>query len=489
MKKYTIICFAFVFLIIFTFIGYLIVNNYKGINLISILSPFHNKPLSASIAVNTAQFYYGMNVEMSQILPSSERYIVNSQGKDLIDISADLGINMLRITNSTRSFNDNKDAIYTQTQWYTVLDKMQRKGIRAIILIETASNNGDYYSRDIRPVNIDLVNSYVIDSGVLNHPNVYAVDIKNEPIITQNNLSYLKKASEMIKAKYSHILITIGWWGSQSGDINADVGNSNNQLQWDNYHIGKLLDPFIDFYSIHMYGFDKKKLGIYIDPELKTKLFIGQVKNALATKKPILIGEFGAANGDAISDQDTIGSPELQANTYRGVYQAIADLNDNQIIGTIGFQFYGRDKFTDAWAIAKNKGDFLFPVATVIKSYAKNNTILINNINFKNTGESYLLTNTENKGKKNINLGDKVGLKLNLSSDYNYMISISTPNILKQIEPLHYDQEHDSFYALYQASNSGSIQIEVTGKKICNGIKDCRDNSLQVFTYNLIVND
>src|SRR5262249_14159067 len=86
--------------------------------------------------------FYGENIDMSQILPTSQHYVVNSKGEDLIDIAANLGINLIRITNAQPSFNNKADSVYTRDQWNQVLNKMQSKGIKAIILIETASRNG-----------------------------------------------------------------------------------------------------------------------------------------------------------------------------------------------------------------------------------------------------------------------------------------------------------------------------------------------------------
>ena len=80
-----------------------------------------------------------------------------------------------------------------------------------------------------------------------------------------------------------------------------------------------------------MYGLVTDNFGIRLGPDLKTKVFISQVENGLQTKKPILIEEFGEANGDAVSDQDTIGSPQLQANVYQGVYQALKEMHSSQI--------------------------------------------------------------------------------------------------------------------------------------------------------------
>src|SRR6266849_2168703 len=73
---------------------------YPYINIHLILNTF---PCLSSTAKSMPTFY-GENIDMSQILPTSQHYVVNSKGEDLIDIAADLGINLIRITNGQRSF-------------------------------------------------------------------------------------------------------------------------------------------------------------------------------------------------------------------------------------------------------------------------------------------------------------------------------------------------------------------------------------------------
>src|SRR5579872_6345978 len=98
------------------------------------------------------QQYYGATVDMSQILPSSKHYIVNSKCQDLVDIAASLGMNTLRITN-IESSSDSLSSSYSHAQWEKVLGKMQSKGMFAIILIEANAqdtnfdrvNLNDYY--------------------------------------------------------------------------------------------------------------------------------------------------------------------------------------------------------------------------------------------------------------------------------------------------------------------------------------------------------
>lgn len=424
---------------------------YMNLNLVMNIFPF------LSPTAKSAPKFYGENIDMSQILPTSQHYVVNSKGQDLIDIAAGLGINLIRVTNGKRSFNNKADAIYTREQWNQVLNKMQKKGIEAIILIETASNNGDYYAQDIRSIYLHLVQEY-IDSGVFSNPDVYAVDIKNEPVLTDANLTMLQAAHTMIKVKYPHLKQTIGFWATPK--LPEDPYNPNN-YNWSDFSAGQKIANIVDFYSIHMYGLDKDYLGIGLNPTLKTKQFISQAENGLQTKKPILIEEFGEANGDAVSDQNTIGSPQLQANIYQGVYQALKEMHSSQVLGSVAFDFYSRNQYPDAWAIVKNNGNYLFPAAYILQEYAlgKNNPSLQ-----KATvvaSQSYLVKNADNDTTKNLHISDRIGLKLQLDDSGNYLLSLKGGSMLRPVELFHYEHTFDSYFAVYQATSKGSVQINI----------------------------
>lgn len=447
---------------------------YISINMVTNIFPFF------SSTANSMPTFYGENIDMSQILPTSQHYVVNSKGEDLIDIAANLGINLIRITNAQRSFNNNADSVYTGDQWNQVLSKMQSKGIKALILIETASNNGDYYTPDIRPVYLHLVRQY-IDSGVFSNPDVYAVDIKNEPLLTDANLKMLQTAHTMIKAKYPDLKQTIGWWASVKTP--KDAYNPNN-YNWSDFSAGQKIASIVDFYSIHMYGLETDNFGVNGGPDLKTKAFISQVENGLDTQKPILIEEFGEANGDAVSDQDTIGSPQLQANIYQGVYQALKEMQSSQVIGAVAFDFYSRDQYPDAWAIVKNHGDYLFPAAYILQEFAlgKKNTSL--QAATVVTSQSYLVKNTDNYTIKKLHISERIGLKLQLNDKKNYSLSLSVHGILRPVELFHYDPVSDSYYAVYQAASKGRTQLNIIPDAHCIKGDTC---TIPVYTLTISV--
>jgi hypothetical protein len=343
----------------------LLVVNFQKYHVIFSYIPYINKIKVAHAVGKTTKntFYYGVGVDMSQLLPGSDRYVVTSKGEDLIDLASRLGITMFRITNATPA-SQSGDTTYTKKQWDTVLNKMQRKGIKAVILIESPHIYQKYITSDYLP----FVKKYIVTSGVLDHSNVYGIDLYNEPVInSENNIVQMQRAAALIKAKYPKTKVTVGWWAIDT--FKKDTKGKEIYI-WNNYAAGKMLS-FVDFYAIHMYGFDKSLYGLYPDPYSFTKAFLTDVENGLQTKKPILIEEFGAANGETLSDQDTLGSPEIQANAYQGVYQYLQDTKDSQIIGAVAYQFNSRSNGPDAWAIIKDNGTYLFTAAYVLQRYAK----------------------------------------------------------------------------------------------------------------------
>lgn len=471
-RAFFLICLVSCFTV--AFLAFHILYPYIGINLITNTLPFLSSGANGKVP------FYGENIDMSQILPSSQHYIVNSKGQDLIDIAASLGINLVRITNAQRSFNNTADSVYTAAQWNQVLDKMHSKGMKAIILIETASNNLNYYTPDIRPVYLHLVQEY-INSGAFANPDVYAVDIKNEPLLTNANVKMLQIAHTMIKAKYPDLKQTIGWWATPKSP--SDPYKSRN-YNWRDYAAGQQLAGIVDFYSLHMYGLENDAAGMNWDPDLKTKVFVSETEDGLQTDKPLLIEEFGAANGDAVSDQDTIGSPQLQAYVYQGVYQALKEMHSGQLMGAVAFDFYSRNRYPDAWAIVKNHGNYLFPAAYILQEFAsgKNNPSLQEATVV--TSQSYLVKDADNERSINLHVSDRIGLHLQLDGSNDYSLSLSASGILRPLELFHYDPLSASYYAVYQAVSKGSVQLNIVPKANCLLEEFC---TLSVYTLTINV--
>ena len=393
--------------------------------------------------------FYGVNVEMSQLLPASQNYIVNDDGEDLIDIAFRLGINMFRITNGTLAFS-NLEPIYSKEQWESVLDKMHNKNIQALILIESPT----IYQRNISTEYLDFVQVYAIDSGVLLHPAVFGIDLYNEPVIDNQNVKILRTAAERIRSRYPEMRLTVGWWAVDNGEKDE---NNETILKWNAYSEGRVFEDFVDFYSLHMYGFDNNEniLQKYPDPYVFTRNFITQVKGDLKTQKPLLIEEFGAANGDAVSDQESVGSPELQANTYAGVYQVLNDLKDPQVLGSVSYQFYQRSDTADAWAILKDKGNYLYPAAYVLQKYAKVESDALLLLPFKPVPTSYLVTNDDDGRRINLKVSDTIGIKLSLNPKNMYKVFLSDDSLFSVNQKFFYDSMNEEHRAVFKATARG----------------------------------
>lgn len=456
-------------------LAYAILNPYLSISLLRNLFPM----FSATGKVGQV-LMYGENIDMSQILPASQHYVVNEKGQDLIDIAASLGVRLVRITNGQVSFSDATISIYSKKQWDQVLDKMQKKGIKALIQLETAGSDEDYYSSEIRPAYLQLVQMY-LDSGVFSHPDVFAVDIRNEPLLTEANLKMLEIAHNMIKSRYPLLKQTVGWWATPLSSNNLYAYDNYN---WSDYAAGKELEGIVDFYSVHMYNLDANHPGIGIDPNLQTKVFISQVETGLQTNKPILIEEFGEANGDAISNQDTIGSPELQAKVYQGVYQALTEMHSPQIVGAIGYELASRNQHLDAWAIVKDRGNYFYPAALILREYALNRPDASLQAKTVITSRSYLFQNDSKNTSQSLQLQDRIGLKLRLDPSQTYTVIPSAPGILTSLDALYYDGYAKAYEAVYQATAKGQVVLRIYAGINCTPGGNC---GKLVYTLHLII--
>lgn len=311
------------------------------------------------------QQYYGATVDMSQILPESKHYIVNNKGEDLIDLAARLGMNTLRITNIT-SINDTITSSYSHAQWQEVLDKMKKKNMFAVILVEGNSKDVFFHDTTLRDYYVNFVKNYVVTSDICSFSNILAIDIANEPALNPNNLEKMTEASHLVKTACPTAKITIGSWRTDSGQRNPDGSIIYN---WHDPKEVRQIENIVDIDSVHIYGFDKPKDGPYPDPYTLTTGYLNEVRKY--TNKPIFIEEFGAGNGDALTDQNTLGSQELQKNAYAGVLKAMSDFKNRGVLGATAYLLYPRSDSPDSWSITKDKGNILLPAAYTFATYAQ----------------------------------------------------------------------------------------------------------------------
>jgi hypothetical protein len=306
--------------------------------------------------------YYGVTVDMSQILPDSDRYVVNSQGEDLIDIASKLGINTFRLTNIASINNNKATSSYSHKQWEQILNKMRKKGIYAVILIEGNAQDAKFHELKLSDYYTGFVEEYIVHNKACGFSNVLAVDIRNEPLIDEQNVIRLRQASNMVKKACPQAKITIGSWRTDSGKKNE---RGEIEYNWHDPKVVKQLNDMVDIHSVHIYGFDKENNGLYPDPYTLTSKYLKEIRKY--TSKPILIEEFGAGNGTVITDQKTIGNKELQKRAYAGVLRAVKDMQEDNVIGAIAYLWLSRSDQPDGWSIAEDNANTLFPAAYTFK--------------------------------------------------------------------------------------------------------------------------
>lgn len=403
--------------------------------------------------------FYGVNVDIGQLIPGSSYYITNSKGEDLIDIAHDLGINMFRIDNAYPP-NINNQAIptYTKAQWDEVFEKMNKEGISAVVLAETSSKKLTYTPDNYDSSYLQFIISYIIDPQVCNNPDVYGIDITNEPTINDHNLQIFQQASKMIKTACPNSKITIGGW-------RVDTLTKNSQGQehyiYNDPLDGSKLSSIVDFYSVHVYHFEQPVNGTYPDPYALTQMFLNQVKT-YSGNKPILIEEFGAPNGDAISDQAAAGSPQLQANTYAGVFRAVHDMAGDNVIGAVSYLFYPRGSHPESWNILKDNGNYIFPAADFFQSAINEDMIALSATTpVPQLPKSTVYTISNNNSTIFSRIGDIDGFHLQLPPA-NYKMSITGGSgSLQTTEPLVPGWAMGYYDMVVHAQNPGTAQIFV----------------------------
>ncbi|HSW96512.1 MAG TPA: hypothetical protein VLF89_01670 [Candidatus Saccharimonadales bacterium] len=417
------------------------------------------KTVQHTLGSNTNSMFYGSNIDISQLLPTSPYYVKNAKGEDFIDISHRLGINMLRISSVLQAFPDQTpDVIYTKEQWDTVLNKMNSYGMKAVIIAETHSTNKNIYSDEISDDFLTQVKSYIVDSHVGSNSAVYAIDLKNEPTLDAHNLSMIQQERDIIKQTYPTMLVTVGGWKVPTGT------DKQGKLvyRWNQPQDAQLLNTIVDFYSPHIYGFDQSEHHAFNNLVGMVKGYVNAME-LIANNKSILFSEFGSANGDSVSDQQTVGSKELQANTYYAMYQTLNTYGQANVIGAIGYVLYSRNQYPDSWAILKDKGDYVYPAAYVVQKLSTGNAEKIIPMPYadKDVPDNIVLSDKDNLATKSAHVNDIVLLGISGAKTNQYKMTIIPQDAADIIQNLQYNSQYSKFFAILKVKKSGSIPVSV----------------------------
>ena len=372
----------------------------------------------------------GVNVDMCLLNPNSPDYVKNSNGQDLIEIAAHLGINFFRINDGGPYGCTNGGSAFggagTASNWGLVLNKMAQYGIQAQIV---SGHTGGFATSSI-----SSTVSKVIDNRLGSYPNVYGYSLVNEPEIQPNiTIPALLQAQQQIKAVYPNLRLTVDGWKVKGGTY----GCGGTGYCWQRPQDAALLASVVDYYSPHIYGFDRPTNGLFPNPVTFVTNYIDQVL-AAAPAKPIIIGEYGAANGYEFTDSvGQLGSPELQANATSGVLQAVRSYMSKGLLGSAQWAFFNRSTSccgTPGWDLLYNHGNMILPAAYVIQKDETGTSDIPLTLPLPIIHHDYIYQLASNGTSVSIPQSGYIGLDLNLVAGNSYSLQISNPSLFTVTE-------------------------------------------------------
>jgi hypothetical protein len=299
-----------------------------------------------------SQVAYGVNVDMTAMLPGTPYTITNASGGNFFDLAAQLGINTLRITDVQWTITG-KDR--SQAAWRYVFDEAENHQMHVILLLVDGGNHSA----------IEEAHTLLDHYGLTHAPALWLVDLDNEPDLSDlRHMAEIREEVAYVHQVASAVPVTIGGWKSE-------VPRHPEEFRWQApVDIPRFID-LVDVVSPHLYAFEQGvQLGF--TPAQWTRRFLNAVSQK-ARGKPILLEEFGAGNGLApTTDPTPTGSLEWQASVYRGVLQEVSAEHDQGVLGAVAWIVAPRPAFPNfdfnegdmtGWAFVLNHGRRLLPAA------------------------------------------------------------------------------------------------------------------------------
>ena len=320
---------------------------------------FINKSVYKSLWT-PSQVAYGVNVDMTAMIPGTPYTVTTASGGNFFDLAAQLGINTLRITDVHWTLTGKERP---QAAWRYVFDEAENHHMNVILLLV----DGGTHSA------LEHAHTLLGDYELADAPALWLVDLDNEPDLSDSrNMAELRAEVAYVHQVAPAVPVTIGGWKSE-------VPGHPGELDWqDPADIPRFIG-LVDVVSPHLYGFEQ---GIQrgFTPGQWTRRYLSTVRQQ-AQGKPILLEEFGAANGLApTTDPTPTGSPEWQASVYRGVLQEVSAEHDQGVLGAVAWIIAPRPAFPypddyegdmTGWAFVLNHGRRLLPAARVFSAFSR----------------------------------------------------------------------------------------------------------------------
>ncbi|MBV9230232.1 MAG: cellulase family glycosylhydrolase [Chloroflexi bacterium] len=308
--------------------------------------------------VSSVPAAYGVNVDISAMLPDTPYTLTTGSGGNFFDLATQLGINTVRITDVQWEMTGKE---YPQSSWQYVFNEAASHHIRIVLLL-LDSSRGDPVTQQAHT----LLGTYKLAHADA----LWMVDLYNEPDVANLHLmATLRQEATYVRQVAPEARITIGGWKSQ-------VPGHPGEFRWqDPEDIPRFID-LVDVVSPHLYAFDQETL-FGITPQEWTRSFLNAVRQN-SQRKPILLEEFGAGNGLAPTTSGRLtGSPEWQARVYRGVLQEVQAETHQGLLGAMAWLMAPRPAWSGdiqgnmtGWAFVLDHGHRLLAAASVFSEAA-----------------------------------------------------------------------------------------------------------------------
>jgi|GEM_PF-2007120 hypothetical protein len=295
---------------------------------------------------------YGVNVDMSALVPGTPYTIRTATGGDFFALAAQLGINTFRITDFRWESTGEE---YPRAIWQQVFAKAEAYHMHIILLLMDGHGH----------MAIEQAHLLLDQYGLAHAPALWIVDLYNEPDVSDPmRIAALRAEAAYVRQVAPEIPITIGGWKSR-------VAGHPGEFRWqDPADIPQFIN-LVDIVSPHLYQFAQGAL-LGFTPQQWTRRYLGAVRKE-AEHKPILLEEFGASNGLApTSESGLAGSPEWQASVYQGVLEEVTIEHDQGVLGAVAWMIAPRPGWSDpaivegdmtGWAFVLDHGRRLLPAA------------------------------------------------------------------------------------------------------------------------------
>jgi len=294
-------------------------------------------------------------------------------GVALADLMAHDGVQLVRLI-----WGDQTSKALARGGWKTVFSRLAAVHINAILTLHMQVP-GAYEGPGVKDdVITDLKDVVGTEKGVLSQvkrqwggsypANLVALDVFNEPELTDSTVGTLRRLAETISSYSGRIPVTIGGWRD---------GHARAQGDFNSPSLAGLASTIGDFVSLHIYpdnmGSSLSTTSVSeIEPYATSFLAtaVAKIDRAGHARIPIVITETGGQNGQAPGGgfhKYVSGSPAHQAATLQAMVDAATQFEPEGVRGVLDWMMLPPPgEQCDGTALVCFGGTFTSPALSIV---------------------------------------------------------------------------------------------------------------------------